>query len=221
MSNSQSQANWMTWYPQEIFLKHVKNEQMILVDLKKLHKKDFCTNIQQKDTHYNEHELQIKMEMISQKKYEEGFNQGILESKLECDQLKNKLNGLCLAFENNFANYQNELYVELLKIVFKISSYVIGQEINIDKSILLNHIKKFVNENSYFLKKPRIIVHPENKILIENILKTFVHDCQWKLEYDKNIDLNGCRIISEDSCLDNTIKARWHELYRLIFSEEY
>ncbi|QCI23642.1 flagellar assembly protein FliH [Buchnera aphidicola (Macrosiphoniella sanborni)] len=215
------QENWMKWYPQEIFLKNSQNKKNILFHLDKMNKKDFCVNIKNQDFSYDDKQVKIKIDDILQKKYEEGFKKGFLKGQEEQDKLKEKLNNLFFSFENDLSKFENKLYSELLKIILKISSYVIGKNLNVDKSILINYIKKMINENSFLLKTPKLIVHPDNKVLIENTFNKFLHDHKWRLEYDDSIDLNGCKIISEDSCLDATVNARWQELYRLIFSEEY
>ncbi|QIE01831.1 flagellar assembly protein FliH [Buchnera aphidicola] len=216
MSNLNTNKKWVNWFPEEVFLKNINNNQTILYNIEKIKKEDFCIN-----NNVNNISKELSINKTNTEIHKEAFKKGFLEGKMAHDILTKKLNNLCLSFEKDLSTFENQLYSAVLKIVIKISSYIIGKNINIDQSILIKNIKKIFNENGSFLKHPRILVHPDNKILLENTFKKFIKNYQWRLEYDDNIDINGCKVISEDSYIDSTVDARWEELYRLIFSEEY
>lgn len=216
MSNLNLKKTWVTWFPQEVFLKNIENNKITLFDFYKIKQEDFYVK-----NHENNIQTESKIDEKKIEIYEKAFKKGFLEGQLAHDIITQKLNNLCLSFENDISNFEHQLYSELLKIVLKISSYIIGKKIDVDQSMLINYIQKIINEHGSFLKNPKLIVHPDNKILIENTFKQFIKNYHWRFEYDNSIDLNSCKVTSENSYIDATVNARWQELYRLIFSEEY
>jgi flagellar assembly protein FliH len=221
MTNSILEAHWKPWHPEKIFLKEDKRDLRILCYLDKVTEKDFFTNLikQDKENQSNKNK-EFKIDLTKTEGYQVGFQKGLLESKEENIFLEKKISNLLLNFENSFSIFEGALYSRILKIVLKISSYVIGKKIDIDESILLQNIKKIIDKDGVFLKKPQLIVHPQNKTLIEKSLKSFVNSYKWTLLYDENIDLNGCKIKSENGDMDATVDSRWQELCRLICSQE-
>lgn len=220
MPNSILEQKWKRWYPEKIFLKNTKHNKKILFNSDKFNKEDFIVDLKnQKNLADNKKELEI--DLTKTKGYEIGFKKGFLECKKENIVLKNKLNSLFLNFESALSNFESALCSQLLKTVLKISSYVIGKNVNFDKLILINYIKKIISRDGIFLKKPQVIVHSKNKILIENTFKEFLNTYKWTVVSDDSIDPNGCKVKSESIDIDATIDARWQEVCRLIYSEEH
>ncbi|QCI22537.1 flagellar assembly protein FliH [Buchnera aphidicola] len=220
MPNSILEKKWTRWYPKKIFLKSIKKNNKDLLYSNEFKKEDFLIE-SKNQKNFIVDEKEFKIDFKKTQAYEIGFKKGLLQAQEENILLKNKLNNLFLDFENALSIFENALYSQLLKTVLKIASYVIGKNIDIDKSILINNIKKIINKDGIFLKKPQLIIHPNNKKLIEEIFEDFLNTYKWILVCDDSIDLNGCKIKSENVDIDATIDARWQELCRLIDSEEY
>lgn len=223
MSNVKLEKNWIQWYPNKIYFKNVKNRKIILSYSDKFTEEDFCETLKEKFSNENQkNNTELKeMNLTKIKSYEDGFKKGFAKAEKDNLILNDKLNTFFLEFEKSFSIFENKLYSRLLKTVLTISSYVIGKKINIDKSILATHIKTIINQEGICLKKLQLFIHPDNKILMETMFKDLLKTYQWKLIYDDNIDLNGCKIKSENGCIDSTVDARWQELHRFIYSEEY
>ncbi|QCI17490.1 flagellar assembly protein FliH [Buchnera aphidicola (Acyrthosiphon lactucae)] len=220
MPNSILEKKWTRWYPKKIFLKNKKENKQILFFSDKFKEEDFFIASKNQKNFISD----IKESTIDLKKtkgYEIGFKKGLIKGQEDNILLKNKLNNLFLDFENSLIIFEKALCSQLLKTVLKISSYVIGKNIDIDESILINYIKKIINQDGIFLKKPQLIIHPKNKKIIEKNFKDFLNTHKWTLVYDDNMDVNGCKIKSEKIDMDATVDARWQELSRLVYSEEY
>lgn len=213
---------WQKWYPKKIFFKNNENNQKFLHFSDNFKEEDFYTdskNSVQSDCHIKSNSV-LKTDVTITEGYKIGFKKGILEAKSENDFLNKKINKLFLDFESSFLNFEKELYSQVLKISLIVSSYIIGKETDLNKTILLKHIKKVINKDSIFNEKIQLVVHPDNKTFIEEILKNLSSYKKWKILYDSNIDLNGCKVKLDDIYLDSTVNARWQELNRLIYSEE-
>ncbi|QIQ41689.1 MAG: flagellar assembly protein FliH [Buchnera aphidicola (Microlophium carnosum)] len=220
MPNSILEKTWKRWYPEKIFLKNTKKNKIILFHFDKFKKEDFSLELQN-TKNYSVDKKEFERDLMKTKGYEIGFKKGFLQSQEESVLLKNKLNNLFLDFEKALSMFENALFSQLLNTVLKISSYVIGKNIDIDESMLINYITNIIKKDGIFLKKPQLVIHPNNKKLIESTFKDFLNTYKWTLIFDDNIDLNGCKIKSENIDIDATVDARWQEVCRFIYSEEY
>ncbi|WAI18204.1 MAG: FliH/SctL family protein [Buchnera aphidicola (Acyrthosiphon caraganae)] len=220
MPNSILEKKWTRWYPTKIFLKNTKKNKKVLFYSDRFIKEDFFIDLKNQKNYIIE-KRELEIDLTKTKGYEAGFKKGLLQGKEEEVLLKNKLNSLFLNFENALSIFENAICSQLLKTVLKISSYVIGKNIDVDELVLINYIKKIINKDGIFLKKSQIIIHPNNKALIEDIFKDFFKSYKWVIVCDNSIDLNGCQIKSESVDINATIDARWQEICRLIYLEEY
>ncbi|AAM67639.1 flagellar assembly protein FliH [Buchnera aphidicola] len=220
MSNIDVKQNWKRWYPEEIFLKNSKNKKKYFWNLYKLTQQDFFTNNENKK---NSNKLKKTDELKDYPSKEEAYNLAFksgIEKKEEKKILFNdNLNKLLSNFEAAISLFDQMLFTRLLKTILIISSYIVGKNIKMDELILLKNVKKIINNDSFFLKKKQLIIHPNNKKFLEKIIKNSVYSDKWELCYDVNIDINGCKIRSENGDIDNTIEARWKELCRLVSEE--
>ncbi|QCI24183.1 flagellar assembly protein FliH [Buchnera aphidicola (Muscaphis stroyani)] len=210
MPDKNLEKNWTRWHPEKINFteKEIKNKN---IKLKCAEKKDHQFN------KLND----IDINLLKEESYNIGFQKGLLTCKEQNNLLNNKIHDLFIDFESSLSIFEDALISRVFKIIFKVSAYVIGKEPDIRESVLLKYLKKVIEKEGIFLKKPQLFIHPDNKELVEKIFKKSLNIYKWNLFYDKNIDLNGCQVRSESGYIDATIDSRWKELCRLIYSEEY
>ncbi|CAL4318742.1 FliH/SctL family protein [Buchnera aphidicola] len=219
-SNADIKKIWKLWYPKETFLKKSKNNKIFFSNLHGLTEKDFCIDLKDKKNFDQlEKKNEIKSCSFNKESYNLGFSDGIKKQEEKNIILDHKLNALFLKFDVAISLFDKMLYTRLLKTVLIISSYVIGKNIKFDKSILLKKIKNIMNNDNFFLKKTQLIIHPNNKKILKKIIENSVHSNKLELYYDDSIDINGCKIRSENGDVDNTIDARWKEICRLVSEE--
>ncbi|QNS01818.1 MAG: flagellar assembly protein FliH [Buchnera aphidicola (Pentalonia nigronervosa)] len=216
MSNLPSDKNWTRWYPKNVFLKNVENNTQFLYHLDYFSEKQVRNNIQNVKKEKKSEIDELEISTIKKEAYDAGFQAGMLHCKKENNVLNNKMHNLFLNFNNALNTFEDVLFARLLKIILVVSSYVIGKSIAFDEKILLKHIKNIIDKTGIFLKKPKLFVHPDNKVLIESTLQDFLNIHKWEVIYDTKIDLNSCQFISDSGNIDTTIDARWQELCRLI-----
>lgn len=221
MFDTDVQRKWKKWYPQEIALKKNENVDNVLYDLGFLTKKDFHIIKKFKnDQNENNQMKNISNESTDKNLYKLGFQDGFQKQIENNKFLKNKLNILCKSLDHAIYEFEKILFSRLLKTALIFSSYIIGEKIDIDKSILSEKIRNTINSNT-FLIKPKLFIHPNNKKILEKILVDSLSSYKFQLVYSTDIDINGFKIQSENSNLENTINARYKELSRLIYSEEF
>ncbi|QCI16912.1 flagellar assembly protein FliH [Buchnera aphidicola (Aphis helianthi)] len=219
MSNLNVKKEWKKWYPEKIVLNNPKKNHNIFWNKNVLKETDFY--------------IIKKNELINQLKNSDEFEQNSFNSKSDFLKIKknlkekekkyillnSKLQDLCINFESTIAVFEKTLFSRLLKTVLIISSYIIGEKFLINKSILLKKINKIIKDDKFFLNKPRLVIHPSNKKILEKILKQSINN-KWELVCNKSIDINSFKIESDNSNIDSTIYSRWKEVYRVILKEE-
>lgn len=230
MSELIFKKDWIRWSPKKIFLINMKNSDKKFLYTKKIIEKKLYTDIEiNKDIDNSKkiienvqksHLDDVEIQHLQEEAYQKGFSEGYEQFKNNEAILKDKIKQLFINFENSLLVCENLLFSHLLKIVLKVSAYVVGKNVDIDESILLKCIKNVTLQDKFFLKKPKLIIHSCNKKIVENIFLDFLNMYNWKLAYDDNIDLNGCTVISERGDIEATVNARWQELCRLVRSEE-
>ncbi|WP_422667534.1 FliH/SctL family protein [Buchnera aphidicola] len=228
MSKFIEKQYWKLWCPKKIFLKNTsKNSKNILYSTNIL-EKNLYTEIENEDNEKCKKNIQdsskilymndIEIKNLKEKEYQKGFTKGCEKNKII---LQNKIKKIFIDFENSILSYDKLLFSYLLKVILTVSAYIIGKNINVNKDHVLSYIKKIIIQDDILLKKPRLIIHPQNKKLVEKFFLNCINTYDWKLVYDKNIDVNGCKVMSDSGDIDMTIDARWQELCRLVNSKEY
>ncbi|QFQ32817.1 flagellar assembly protein FliH [Buchnera aphidicola (Aphis fabae)] len=220
MSNLNLKKVWEKWSPEEIFLNNSKKNYDFFSDTRLLKETDFSAVKQNKLTNEFKQSDQIKRKVFkNEESYYLNIKKNLEEKEKEYISLNEKLKNLCVNFESTISIFEKMLFSRLLKTILIVSSYIVGEKFLINESILLKKINKIIKNDDFFLKKPQLIIHPNNKKILEKVLKQSKNN-KWELVCNKSIDINSFKIHSEQSDIDATIYARWKEVYRIILGEE-
>ncbi|CAL4318712.1 Flagellar assembly protein FliH [Buchnera aphidicola (Protaphis terricola)] len=220
MSNLDKKKQWEKWYPEEVLLNDSKKNNFLFWNSNILKETDFYVkkNPQENNKFVTVSKKSDKIEDPIFSDQLLNLKKNLQEKEKEFTILNHKLERLCLNFENTITIFEKMLFSRLLKTILIISSYIIGEKISIKKTVLLNKINKIIENKNFFLKKPKLIVHPINQKIIEKLLKK--SNKKWELVFDQNIDINSFKIQSENGDIDATIFSRWREVSNIIFQEE-
>ncbi|QCI18639.1 FliH/SctL family protein [Buchnera aphidicola] len=219
MSNLDVKKDWKKWYPEEISLNHPKKNYNVFWNISTLKESDFYVIKKPKLNHKFKESNQIKDNFFKNESYLLNIKKNLIEKEKKYVLLNKNLKDLCVNFESTITLFEKTLFSRLLKTTLIICSYIIGEKISINESSLLKKVNKIVKNDDFFLKKPKLVIHPSNKKIFEKILKQSINN-KWEFIYSENIDINGFKIQSENSNIDSTINARWKEVYRMILEEE-
>ncbi|QCI16341.1 flagellar assembly protein FliH [Buchnera aphidicola (Aphis craccivora)] len=219
MSNLDLKKEWKKWNPEKIFLNNSKKNYDFFRDIEILKETDFSTLKKNKLTNEFKQLDKIKKKSFNNELDYLKLKNNLEEKENEYTLLNHKLRDLCSNFESAISLFEETLFSRLLKTVLIVASYIVGEKFLINESILLKKIKKIIKSDNFFLKKPQLVIHPNNKKILEKLLKQSKNN-KWELICNKTIDPNSFKIHSEQSDIDATIYARWKEVYRIILEEE-
>ncbi|QIQ41131.1 MAG: flagellar assembly protein FliH [Buchnera aphidicola (Aphis urticata)] len=218
MSDLDLKKDWKKWYPEEIFLNNSANNYNVLWNRSFLKETDFYT-VKKNENKYKQSNEPKKISLNNDKSYCLNIKKNLKEKKQKYIALNNTLQDLCLHLESEISLFEKTLSSRLLKTILIVSSYIVGETILINESVLLKKVNKIIKNNNFFLKKPQLVIHPSNKKILEKILKKSI-DNKLELVCNKSIDINSFKILSEQSNIDATIYARWKAVYRVFLEEE-
>ncbi|CAL4042039.1 Flagellar assembly protein FliH [Buchnera aphidicola (Takecallis arundicolens)] len=158
--------------------------------------------------------------------YDEGFKAGIKEGyklKLKrtefdiyCAKLKiqKKMKDCLEILHESFKHFDVIIVDCLLQIVLKISSKIINNSLNIQKSKIIKKIQLMLS-TTILSKKIIFKININDKYIFEEYFKKILSSYNYIIQCDPHIKSGECIIDLERETLDSTSFTKWKELCRL------
>ncbi|WP_343192221.1 flagellar assembly protein FliH [Buchnera aphidicola (Formosaphis micheliae)] len=233
MSNITSNKIWKKWYPDELksefnisTVKPIVNQKKMLYQLKKnksqrdpSNKKEINNLSKNKDYSIAYNEGLKKGEEIG---YKIGIEQMLSNNNKNHYNEQNKINSILSNFESELNAIDDVIVPKLVQLVLKVTAKIIGETHLIKESMILNKIKEILKTKCIICDKPKLIINPNDKNLVEKHFKKIFNTYGWKIICNKDIHSGGCKIESEGGNVDSTLTTYWRELCKLsLLNENY
>ena len=147
---------------------------------------------------------------------EQGFKQGLIEAQAEAAVLRS----VSYRFAEALRTAETEIAENLLTLAFDIARHVVGQNLAIDPSCLVNVARQLIESEPNLRGGQHLIVNPEDLPIIEAYLKDELQADGWTLRADPTIERGGCRAYAETGEIDATVKTRWERVAAAIRRNE-
>ncbi|XBC44436.1 MAG: FliH/SctL family protein [Buchnera aphidicola (Schlechtendalia peitan)] len=226
-----SKIIWKKWYPEEI---KINNDNMcdrnIKVNKKKYDEKKKIINVE------NNNFISKIDQNVYQTEYDNGYKEGFCKGKeeglvsglnkalLEFNEKHNciliKIDNFLLNFEQSLAMLDDVISSKLVHLALNIAKKVIESTSIKDDKNLLKKIKTILKNEKISFNKPHLLIHPDDKKIVESNFGTIFVKYGWKIFYDDKVSRGGCIVSSGDTVLDSTIFSRWTELCKLVLRKE-
>ncbi|XBC43382.1 MAG: FliH/SctL family protein [Buchnera aphidicola (Meitanaphis flavogallis)] len=226
-----SKMTWKKWYPEEI----EKNDGNKLDSArimsekrdkltKEIHDKN-SYSVVNKDTNIcindgNEHNYETGFCKGEKEGFSVGFDKALLEFNKKSDCILVQMNTFLSNFEQSLIALDDVISSRLVYLVLNISKKVIENTLFSDDKQLLKKIKMILKNEQMVFKKPKILINPQDKKIVENHFGEVFLKYGWTVLLDKKISRGGCTVFLGDTILDSTVVGRWSELCRLILKKE-
>ncbi|HIJ22490.1 MAG TPA: hypothetical protein HPP65_01170 [Gammaproteobacteria bacterium] len=171
----------------------------------------------------------------AEKGYQEGYKKGSDEALAEVQQqaLQDKealqqqidtlfegltplLEGLQSPLENKLDETVNQAIASL---AVQVAEQVIKSELKVRPEHVVNVVDNLFQQLPMTEREVRLILHPEDKVLIESGLGFSSNGYQWVMEGDESISRGGCRVVSRNFSADETVEHRLQQSVQQIFGE--
>ncbi|ANF16884.1 hypothetical protein XW81_00345 [Buchnera aphidicola (Schlechtendalia chinensis)] len=225
-----SETIWEKWYPEDLEISNysVFNNSSESMEDVKSSKKNLKIDMQAEK---NKFEESSRMHLKNQNGYKEGFCKGEKEgfvsgfkkALLDFNQKNNfilaQTNQFLLGFQKSLAILDDVIASRLMHLVLNISKKVVENSSLKNDEKLLNKIKKMFKDEVVTFDNLQLLVHPDDKKIVEDYFEKMFIKYGWKIFSDSKVSRGGCIIYSGNSILDSTVSGRWTELCRLVLKK--
>ncbi|QCI26617.1 hypothetical protein D9V80_00330 [Buchnera aphidicola (Thelaxes californica)] len=221
---------WKQWCPEELNILNdctnnsdcKKNNNIFILHKKKIDQIELNKNIFQEK----------KILKAMKKQFQEGLKEGEIigfekgkkagiQNLVQLEQKKySKIEKIFLNFQQSLDQLDSTFADFLLELSLVVFKEIIGITPISNRDFLLNTIKKVIFHEFTNALHKKIILHPKNKVLIEEKYNSLIKLYNWNIEYDMSIDVEGCKAVTNLGCKDKTLSSLWKELYRIAQFEE-
>lgn len=155
-----------------------------------------------------EHELAAARETGFRQGYEQGVAEGIATGSREVNLRINHLESLLRVMTEPLERFDEHVEEQLTRLAILIAKQVIRREIKTDPGQIVAVVREAVSVLPLSAHKIRIFLHPEDALVVRNILPSGVNSSNWEIIDDPVMSRGGCRVDTEMSHIDATVESR-------------
>ncbi|WP_168407691.1 flagellar assembly protein FliH [Erwinia amylovora] len=151
--------------------------------------------------------------------HEAGMAQGIAEAQAAQQGRLKSIEGWITSFKLSLDNLDSLIPSRLVQLALQAVQDLHGSEQVTNGSVLLAQIKQLIKQDALLQGEVRLVVHPDDREIIESTLGDTLKAIDWEMQFDAQMSPGGCRILTEDAELDATLETRWQTLCQLAREE--
>lgn len=172
----------------------------------------------------NKYLTAVQLEKIQKQAYDEAYSRGFLEGQSAGQTtVKEKakvFTGMAAALAAPINDINDQVEHELLQLCMAISKQIIRREITIDPGHIISVIREALSSLPVSSQKVRIYLHPDDVVMVRNVLGELNIDMSFSLVDDITITRGGCRVLTENSQIDASLEARLSVIASKIIIDE-
>ncbi len=161
-----------------------------------------------------------ELEAIQQEAYAEGYEQGkqqgfefghkegLTQSRQEMQQYVTDMEQLLSTFSTPLHELDNQVEKELLELVIAIVKQLVRREVKSDPNMIIGVVRESLSILPVSAQNVRLLVHPEDAVLIREVYALGDAEIGWKLVEDPVISRGGCKVVTDTSQVDATLDSR-------------
>jgi flagellar assembly protein FliH len=134
-----------------------------------------------------------------------GYEEGRSHVQSEAERLRLLADGL----EEALKNFEQELGHELVSLSLEIARQMLTKALKVKPELLLPVVRAAMEGLSQNSQHPQIHLHPEDAMLVREMLSAEHPHAGWKVVEDLRVARGGCRIETSTAELDATLPSRW------------
>ena len=167
-----------------------------------------------KDSHggSNKYLTAVQLERIQKQAYDEAYARGLREGTAAGQaQIKDQAKvfiGMANYLQNPLKQLDENIESEILILCMAIAKQIIRREITIDPGHIISIIREALSALPASSHKVRIFLHPEDVLMVRNVMTELNEDVSWSIVDDITISRGGCKVTTENSQIDATLEAR-------------
>lgn len=149
-----------------------------------------------------------QVEAIQKQAYDEGFAQGRDDGLKEMQQQAQHLEQLMQALQTPFADLDQQVEQELVKLAVVVARQLVRREIKADPGAIVAVVREAMHQLPVSSQQINLHLHPEDAALVRTALSLNEEDRRWRIVEEPVLARGDCRVLTETSRIDATVEAR-------------
>ncbi len=149
-----------------------------------------------------------QVEVIQKQAYDEGFAQGRSDGLKQMQQQALRFEQLITALQTPFADLDQQVEQELVKLAVVVARQLVRREIKTDPGAVVAVVREAMGQLPVSSQQINLHLHPEDAALVRTALSLNDEDRRWRIVEDPVLARGDCRILTETSRIDATVEAR-------------
>lgn len=149
-----------------------------------------------------------QIEVIQKQAYDEGFTQGRSDGLKQMQQQALRFEQLIAALQTPFADLDQQVEQELVKLAVVVARQLVRREIKTDPGAVVAVVREAMGQLPVSSQQINLHLHPEDAALVRTALSLNDEDRRWRIVEDPVLARGDCRILTETSRIDATVEAR-------------
>ena len=160
----------------------------------------------------NKYLTAVQLERIQKQAYEEayarGLKEGIAAGQSQMKEQAKRFLGLANLLEKPIKETEEKIENEIVLLCLAIAKQIIRREITTDPGHIIAVIREAVSALPSVAQKIRILLHPDDVVLVRSVLAEFNEDVSWRIVDDLALTRGDCKVVTENSQVDATLEKR-------------
>ena len=230
-SDEQNKLQWRSWKPDNLLATESVHEEPLPVTNSPASDAQFKAELarlrkQAEQQGYNQGLAQGQEEGKKQG-YEAGFHsgheagiaQGISEAQSAQQAAMKDVEAWIASFKLSLDSLDSLIPSRLVQLALQAVQSLHGSAQGSSNTQLQQQIKQLMRQDPLLNGKIRLMIHPDDRPLIDAALGETLAAMSWELHTDSQLLPGGCRILTDEVELDATLETRWQKLCQLAHEE--
>lgn len=150
----------------------------------------------------------------------EGFEAGRVEGldagrKAGYDEAVNAAKPLAALFDSFAASvelFNKDIVQDVVGLALEVSRQILRNALQVNPELIAPVVKGAMESMPPGAQHPHIHLHPEDAVLVRDLLKEDLSHGGWKIIEDHRIERGGCKIETSTAELDARLPSRWERI---------
>ncbi|WP_333844920.1 flagellar assembly protein FliH [Pelomicrobium sp.] len=161
-----------------------------------------------------------ELERLHQSARDEGYAAGYAEGLAQAREDAERLRAIGGAWSEALARLEEEVSQALVRLALAIAAHVLRAALAVRPELVTAVVKEAMATVPHPGVHPRLVLHPEDALLVRRLLAHELEQGGWKLVEDPALERGGCRVESSATTVDATLAGRWERIAAALQDEQ-
>lgn len=143
---------------------------------------------------------------------QQGFDTGIADAASQVRQDRERLLAVLGSMEEALKTADEAISEQLLALALDIAKAMVKDRLRVDPTVILPIVQESIHYLPIVQKPARLIVHPEDVLVVKKYLQEDMADSNWHIHEDSSLERGGCMVETGDNQIDASNGTRWKRI---------